>query len=122
MKPLLLFVDDDMVDVELSWLTLAKAGIHVESRRVIDEAGLAAALAERLPDMVLADICLPQFDAWDARRICQRVCPGVPFVIYSGTVTKETERLAKIEGVLGTAEKDSPREFVKLVRRALGMP
>ncbi len=122
MKPLLLFVDDDQTDVELACLALAKAGVHVDSLRVQDEPELIAALAMRLPAMVLADICMPAFDAWDARRVCQVVCPGVPFVVYSGTVTVETARLAMMRGVFGTAEKDTPAELVSIVRRALGMP
>lgn len=119
MNPLLLFIDDDPLDVELACHTLAMAGVHVESRRVTDAEGLTVALAERSPVMVLADICLPRFDAWKALRICHGACPGVPFVVYSGTVGREDRRLCQVRGVFGVVEKDSPQDLVSVVRRAL---
>ncbi|HEX8298428.1 MAG TPA: PAS domain S-box protein [Rubricoccaceae bacterium] len=40
-------------------------------------------------DVVLADHSMPGFDSCEALRLVQQRCPGVPFIIVSGTITEE---------------------------------
>jgi DNA-binding NtrC family response regulator len=74
-----------------------------------------------MPDLILSDISLPEFDCWTARRLCNEGAPEVPFCLYSGTVGIEDRRLACIRGVFGAAEKDLPNQLISVVRRALGI-
>ncbi len=119
MEPLLLFVDDDPNDCEIAVWQLSRVGIRVEHRVVQTERELIAALAERLPALVLSDIVLPQWNCWAAWRVCQEHAPGVPFALYSGTVGVRDMRLAHERDLIGTAEKDLPAQLVDVVRRAL---
>ena len=116
MKHLLLFIDDIPEDPEIAAWQLGKAGIDIDYRTACTHDGLMAVLAERLPDIVLCDIVLPQFDSWDALRICRTYAPGVPFIIYSGTVSVQDARLGMQRGVFGTAEKDVPLVFLMRLR------
>jgi CheY-like chemotaxis protein len=118
----LLFIDDIPEDAELACWHLGKAGIACDYRVVETEAGLRAAFGEGLPDLILCDIVLPQFDGWDALRICRQVASAVPFVIYSGTVSVQDARLAMQRGVFASVEKDLTADLIAVVRRALGIP
>lgn len=117
----LLFIDDIETEGEIACWQLRQAGIVCDYRVVETEAALRAAVAELMPATILADIVMPQFDGWTALRVCRECAPGVPFVIFSGSITVEDSRLAMMRGVFGTAEKDSPAQLVSVVRRALGL-
>ncbi len=119
MKPLLLFVDDDPTDAELACHELAQAGIDCDWRAVCAEDALLQAMAERMPDAVLVDIVLPQWSLWDVWAVLQRSAPGLPVIIYSGTVSVEDIRLAKERQVFGWCEKDCAGDLVRVVRLAL---
>ncbi len=123
MKPLLLFIDDDPQDAELACLQLGKAGIQVDHATAQTALTLTAALEYGVtPALILSDIVLPQFDSWDALRICKRLAPTVPFVLYSGTVSMRDRKLAEAEGVYDAIEKDLPAHLVAVVRRVLDQP
>jgi DNA-binding NtrC family response regulator len=119
--PLLVFIDDSEADVEVACWRLGKAGLHVEHRAVETEQSLLVALAERLPDLILSDIVLPQWDWRAALNVCRALAPGVPFALYSGTVTLAVARQAMERGVMLTAEKDLPEQLIGVVKRALGI-
>lgn len=115
----LLFIDDNTGDTEIACWRLGKAGLHVEHRTVCNEQSLIVALAERQPGLILCDIVLPQWDCWAARRVCRQLVPVVPFVLYSGAVGIEDQRLARERGCFGWAEKDSPQQLIDIVTLAL---
>ena len=117
----LLFIDDIEAEAEIACWELGKAGIACEYRVVDSEAALRAAVAERTPGMILCDAVMPSFDNWDALRVCRQIAPGVPFVLYSGTVSVEDTRLCAQRGVFGTAEKDVTSQLIGVVRRGLGL-
>lgn len=119
MKHSLLFIDDSPDDVELARWHLAKAGIECEPRQVTTGESLRDALSLDLPELIVCDIVLPGFDGWDALRVCQQVAPAVPFILYSGTVSRHNARLAQERGVFAAVEKDATAEFVGAVRLAL---
>ena len=122
MKPLLLFVDDCKDDAIIACHELERAGIDVDYAVVWTRDDLIRAIAERDPDAILCDIVMPQFDAWDALRICRELVPKVPFILHSGTVSVQDARLGMQRGVFGTAEKDLPAQLIAVVRRALKLP
>lgn len=117
----LLFLDDIPEDAEIAAWHLKRAGIDVDYDCVAKSDQFLDSLALHIPELILSDICLPQWDCWDALRLARQHLPGVPFALYSGSIGVEDARLAMMRGVFGTAEKDVPTQLISLVRRALGL-
>jgi PAS domain S-box-containing protein len=84
----ILLVEDSATDAQLITRELLRAGLAVEVSRVDDEPGFVAALSP-LPDLVLSDYNLPQFDALRALEILRERSADVPFLIVSGTIGEE---------------------------------
>jgi PAS domain S-box-containing protein len=85
-----LIVEDDLADAELELRALRAAGLHLETRRVDDEDGFLAALAESVPDIILSDYRMPHFDALAVLRLGRERCPKVPIVVVTGSIDEET--------------------------------
>lgn len=85
----ILIVEDVPFDAELIERVLQKEGFHFSSRRVETRDGFIQALDEFLPDLILSDHSLPQFDSMSAFSIVKEKCPEVPFVLVTGSVSEE---------------------------------
>jgi len=117
--PLIVFVDDTIVDVELAEIALAKAGIMPVCVRESSEDGLINCLRHRTPDVIVSDLSLPSFDGLATLRLARSLTPGTPFIIYSGWIDDDRRRAAAALGALGCADKNRPAELVHLVKQAL---
>ena len=84
-----LLVEDSEADAGLVLRELQRAGYLPDWRRVMDAAGLEAALARESWDLVLADYTLPQLDGLDALRIVRATGLDLPFIVISGTIGDE---------------------------------
>lgn len=84
-----LLVEDNPADVRLILHELAAAGIDADPVTAQTEAEFVAQL-QPLPDIVLCDYSLPQFDAVRALEILKEVGPQVPLLIVSGSIGEET--------------------------------
>jgi light-regulated signal transduction histidine kinase (bacteriophytochrome) len=91
-----LIVDGNKPEAELVLARLAAAGVPYEVRRVSGRAAFLAAVAERCPDLVLADFALPTFDGQLASDIAKRLCPGVPFLFLAGSDLAEKAHVVTI--------------------------
>jgi CheY-like chemotaxis protein len=118
----LLFIDDIDSDGEIACWYLQRAGIRVDYEVVGAEPALIVSLAQHTPQLILADIVLPDWDVWEAQGACRRLAPGVPFAIHSGAVSVADAERAASRGVLAVVDKDEPAELIALVRRVLGIP
>src|SRR5487761_2461565 len=91
-KPLVLDIvclEDDPRDAELARSELQRTVTIRDWRVVSTRAAFADALAARMPDLILADYSLPDFDGPEALRIARQSCPEVPFIFLSGTIGEE---------------------------------
>jgi diguanylate cyclase (GGDEF)-like protein/PAS domain S-box-containing protein len=99
-------IEDVPADVRLVERELAKAGLSPRVRCVQTGDDLIEALRDRLPELVLSDFSLPQFDGMSALHICQAMAPEIPFIFVSGTIGEETAieamRLGAADYVLKT--------------------
>jgi PAS domain S-box-containing protein len=84
-----LFVEDDVNDLELSMRELREAGWDLDWMNVDTTDSLRAALADRQWDVVVCDYRLGPFEAPEALRIVREVDPDLPFIVVSGTVGEE---------------------------------
>ena len=83
-----LIVEDDPADAELIVSELRRSGFEVLWERVETEEQYLAKLAG-VPEIVLADYSLPQFNGSRALELLQQQGIAIPFVVVSGTVGEE---------------------------------
>jgi diguanylate cyclase (GGDEF)-like protein len=115
----LLLVEDSTADADLAIRRLQQAGFECAFRRVVDEAAMRAALADELPDIILSDFSLPQFDGVSALAIARQLAPDVPFIFLSGTIGEERAIEALKSGAIDYVLKSNPKRLVPAVKRAL---
>jgi excisionase family DNA binding protein len=99
--PVVLIVDDDQgvrafvrANLELEGYTVREAGSADE--------GLAS-LEDRLPDLILLDVMMPQVDGWEMlRRVQERHGVGsIPVIMFSGKVDEGSMAEATERGASG---------------------
>ena len=66
-----LLVEDSVADADLAVWRLKQAGYDCSHRRVVTEDGMRAALRAELPDLILSDFSLPQFDGMSALAVAK---------------------------------------------------
>jgi DNA-binding NtrC family response regulator len=84
-----LILEDMQSDAELMIHELKHAGFLPDWRRVDTQDQYLSAL-ESVPDLILADYNLPQFDAFLALRLMQERKLDIPFIVVSGMITEES--------------------------------
>lgn len=115
----ILILEDNPHDAELIRHELRKAGLFFVSERVDTEEGFQKAIADLVPDIILADYSLPQFDGFSALKIAQKRCPDVPFVFVTGTMGEEIAVDALKAGATDYVLKERLSRLVPAVNRAL---
>ncbi|HEX6267180.1 MAG TPA: response regulator, partial [Burkholderiales bacterium] len=84
-----LFIEDSQDDVELAVRALSRDGLAATFNRVESADGLRRALANVVPDVILSDFSMPNFDGIQALRLARELAPAVPFIFVSGTIGEE---------------------------------
>jgi diguanylate cyclase (GGDEF)-like protein/PAS domain S-box-containing protein len=83
-----LHVEDNPLDAMLVARALQKAGYDIDLSRVQTEEEYRAAL-ESIPEIVICDYALPQFDGLRALEILKQTHPEIPFILVTGTIGEE---------------------------------
>src|SRR5579862_2459045 len=115
----ILMVEDSTADAELAIWRLKQGGYVCAPRRVVTAADMRAALAAELPDIILSDFSLPQFDGIAALAIARELAPDIPFLFLSGTIGEERAIEALRRGAVDYVLKSNPKRLLPAVRRAL---
>ncbi|MGB6605653.1 MAG: EAL domain-containing protein [Steroidobacteraceae bacterium] len=115
----LLLVEDSVSDADLALWRLKQAGYVCTYERVVTEAEMRAALKARLPDVILSDFSLPQFDGMAALAVARAEAATVPFIFLSGTIGEERAIEALKRGAVDYVLKGNPKRLVPAVQRAL---
>jgi signal transduction histidine kinase len=90
MKPLRILVLEDVEDdVGLIARVLQKEGILFETNRVDTRHEFVEALRSYEADVILSDHRLPQFNSFDALKLCRRAGVQIPFILVTGSVSEE---------------------------------
>ncbi len=84
-----LILEDQTSEVELLTNTLRKSGFTVECISVATKSEYLAAL-DTLPDLILSDYTLPQFDGLQALDLLLQRELDVPFILISGAIGEQT--------------------------------
>ena len=114
----ILLVEDNPADAQLVLQQLKEAGFNPEFTRVETEAEFLANL-EQVPDLVLCDYNLPQFNALRALELLTERRPEVPFLIVSGSIGEETAVEAMRRGATDYLLKDRLGRLGTAVAHAL---
>jgi len=88
-KIAILHLEDMSFDAELVQRTLAKGGLDFDITVVEDKAGFIDALSKSLPDIILSDHSLPDYDSISALKYMQNAGFDLPFILITGTVSEE---------------------------------
>jgi PAS domain S-box-containing protein len=115
----LLYLEDDLVDLELLQGALQADGLACDITRVDTERGFLAALQQDGVDLILADYTLPSFDGLSALRMARQQRPDLPFIFVSGSMGEETAIEALKTGATDYVLKTRLSRLAPAVRRAL---
>ncbi|WP_276366340.1 ATP-binding protein [Chryseolinea sp. H1M3-3] len=89
-KPLkILVLEDVQDDVGLIERELRKGGLTFETTRVDSKQGFIEALRQYEADIILSDHSLPQFNSFEALKLCRRSGVRIPFILVTGSVSEE---------------------------------
>ncbi len=89
-KPLrILLLEDNPLDAEIIQRLLKKEKILFDCRHVLNKKQFLLGLDEFLPDLIISDHSLPQFNSVLALEMAREKFPGIPFIMVTGTVSEE---------------------------------
>ncbi len=114
-----LIIDDDRLTRWSISMVLGRAGYRVEEAASGEE-GLSK-LATVRPDVVLADIALPDMDGYNVLRAIHTRHPALPVVLMSADATAAMAREALHQGAFAWLDKPcDPTELEAVLARAAG--
>src|SRR4051812_45270039 len=85
----ILILEDVEADADIIKWELKKADISFEALIVESGYEFKKALKEFLPDIVLSDHALPNFDSLEALRLVRTLERQIPFILITGTVAED---------------------------------
>ncbi|MGA8540512.1 MAG: ATP-binding protein [Terriglobales bacterium] len=114
-----LHVEDKELDAELVARALRKGGFSVSTVVVQTEAAFREQLRLRLPDVVLADYNLPQWQGMEALEVLLRAGLDIPLILVSGALGDVTAVECIKRGATDYVLKDGLARLPEAIRRAL---
>jgi len=85
-----ILLEDSDFDAELVVRELRKGGLDFVWHRVQTQEEYRQALKSYLPDIILVDYKLPDFDGGQAIVMAKEICPDVPAIVVTGAVGEDT--------------------------------
>ena len=114
-----LIVEDSADDAMLLLQELNNGGYEPECRQVDNVEEMAAALAEREWDIVIADYVLTKFSGMAALKLLEEKRLDLPFIIVSGRIGEETAVEAMKAGARDYLLKGRLDRLVPIIKREL---
>lgn len=114
-----LLVEDSEDDALLILRELRRAGYAPTAERVDTPEAMAAALAQRTWDIVLADWALPRFGATSALALLKKSELDLPFIIVSGTIGEDAAVAAMKAGAHDYVMKGHLARLIPAIEREL---
>ncbi|MGD9977309.1 MAG: response regulator [Bacteroidales bacterium] len=90
-KPVkILLLEDVETDAQLAEREVKKTIPHYELKWVDNKEDFIDALNKFCPEIIISDYQLPSFDGLSALKIKQLYRPGIPFIIFTGSINEDT--------------------------------
>lgn len=86
----ILFVEDIPEDAEIAVRELKKNGLKFSFIRVDTKHEFIHALENFIPDIIISDFSMPQFDGMSALKISLTYNPLLPFIVLTGSINENT--------------------------------
>lgn len=113
----ILFIEDDLTDVELELAALSARGIEVQHQVVDTPAEAEIALRTQSWDVIVSDYNLPEMTGVDAVRLAKRLAPLTPVILVSGLVGEDLAVEIMREGAQDYVLKDNLKRLPSAVLR-----
>src|SRR5882757_11533916 len=94
MKLRILHLEDNPTDADMVRLSLARGGLNCDILPVNTGDAFLAALQRPDFDVILSDSGVPGYDGRAALAAAHDHCPGVPFIVVSGSPRRDDTRAA----------------------------
>jgi two-component system cell cycle sensor histidine kinase/response regulator CckA len=114
-----LLLEDSAADAELVQRELQKAELPFNSRWVTTEESYLNELRNFMPNIVLADSNLPQFNSLQAYRLLREQGLDIPFLVVTGTLNEELKKQYKKQGVDDYVPKSALDQLPSAIWRSL---
>jgi PAS domain S-box-containing protein len=114
-----LFLEDNPKDAEVCRELIMDSGYNLYMDITATEKEFESFLRTRKYDVILSDFKLHGFDGFGALRLCNKICPEVPFICVSGTIGEETAvELLKL-GAVDYILKDKLKRLPFAIKKAI---
>jgi PAS domain S-box-containing protein len=115
----ILFVEDVATDMELAIRELRNENVKFTSLRVESRKEFLEQLEEFRPDIVISDYSMPAFNGLEALELTLQYAPGVPVILFTGSINEETAVSCMKAGATDYVLKDKLKRLPFAVREAL---
>ncbi|MGH8502558.1 MAG: response regulator [Gammaproteobacteria bacterium] len=115
----ILIVEDVAMDADLIERELRNANIAFTAECVKRKEAFVSALRDFMPDIILSDYNLPQFNALDAIALVKGQQADVPLILVTGSLTEEVAVMCMKEGAFDYILKSSLKRLPSAVMNAL---
>ena len=106
----ILCLEDSPADAEIISELIKDSGYLMKIDLAENEREFESFLRNGKYDIIISDFRLPGFDAFGALKLCNEICPGVPFICVSGSIGEDAAiELLKL-GAVDYVLKDRPRQ------------
>jgi PAS domain S-box-containing protein len=115
----ILFVEDVSTDMELAIRELKKENLKFTSVRVESKNDFLEQLLGFKPDIVIADYSMPAFTGLEALELTLQHAPGIPVILFTGSINEETAVSCMKAGATDYVLKDKLKRLPFAVREAM---
>ncbi len=115
----ILYLEDNIHDAELLHSVLKHDGLVCDLKRVETRVDFAAALDAGGWELIISDYSLPSYDGLNALALAREKAPGIPFILFSGTIGEETAVECLKRGATDYILKQRPARLVSAVRQTI---
>jgi len=119
MKLQILHLEDNVDDVELVRRSLGRQGVQCDIHAVSTGPDYVSALERKQFDVILSDSGLPGYDGRAALSAAHERCPGVPFIVVSGSVQPSPVEKASPAGATAHIPKSDMTQLGAVIQHAL---
>lgn len=115
----LLLLEDSELDARLLLREISGMGQSFDTKVVYKKDEFEAAVLHWKPDLIISDYNLQTFTGEDALIFSKKAMPEIPFILLSGSVTKEMEVSLLKNRASDVVRKDSLKKIPFVIRRVL---